>query len=454
MARTYRDELQDGETSIACYNQALDLEPNELDPFEECNQIHVALEDWAGVEQHHARMLRRLGRDGSAEIRAGLWRNLAEVYDQRLQDPEKALTAAEQVVDLRRLDIEAYSVVERLMGDRTDLDPARVRRFYRKFLAVEPRRVESLRALRRVELRDRRPDYAWWLCHRLAVEADLETDEEAFLENLRRPGLTRAERPLSEELFVQRVRHPDVDPMVERLLALVGPAVLALYAKEPRKVGVKRKSLIAPDSSLLFVRALSDLALIMGMPDAPSAHQIKGHSGLAVGPTSPPILLVGADMLSGRGHRELGFAIGRALARFRPAFMSALYIPQESLPWVIRTLIGMADPASSKPADSAGVALWKAVDENIEAVDRAELDQVARQLAQDGGDSGVDGARLSRGIESTCDRIGLLLSEDLKIAADGVPTERRADLLNYAISEDHLALREALGIAHAFEASD
>lgn len=454
MARTYRDELQDGETAIACYNQALDLEPADLDPFEECNQIHIAHEDWLGVEQHHARMLRRLGREGSAELRAGLWRNLAEVYDQRLNDSDKALTAAEQVVDLRRLDVDAYTVVERLMGDRTDLEAARVRRFHRKFLAIEPRRISSLRALRRVELRDGRPDPAWWLCHRLSVEGDLETDEEAFLENLRRPGLPRAASPLSEELFVRRLRHPDVDPSVERLLALVGPAVLHLYAKEPRKVGVRRKSAIDPDSGLLLARALTDLALIMAMPQAPAAHQIKGLSGLEVGPTSPPILLVGADMLSGRGHRELGFAIGRALARFRPAFLSALYVPDESLPWVIRTLIGMADPAASKPSDSAGVALWRAVDEQIDADDRAELDQVARQLAQDGGEGGVDAARLTRGIECTCDRVGLLLSEDLSVAYAAVPADRQADLLNYASSEDHLALREALGIAHIFEAQE
>ncbi len=451
MARIYRDELQDGETAIACYNQALDLDSSDLDPFEECNRIHVAHDDWAGAEQHHARMLRRLGRDGSAELRAGLWRNLADIYEQRLGDVDKALTAAEQVVDLRRLDPEAYRVVERLVADRTDLDAGRMRRFHRKFLAIEPRRISSLRALRRVELRDRRPDSAWWLCHRLSVEGDLETDEEAFLENLRRPGLPQAASPLSEELFVRRVRHPDVDPSVERLLALVGPALMAVYSKEPRKVGIRRKSLIAADSSLLFVRALSDLALIMGMPDAPNAHQVKSRKGLTVGSTSPPVLLVGQDMLSGKGHRELGFAIGRSLARFRPAFLAALYVPDESLPWVIRTVIGMADPAAAKPTDSAGVALWRAIDEHVPADDRRDLDQVARQLAQDGGDAGVDAARLGRGIESTCDRVGLLLSEDLQTAVDAIPEERLSDLLTFAISEDHLALREALGIAHTFD---
>ncbi len=449
MARLYRDALEDGEAAVACFGQALDFDPTLLDAFGECEELLVAEADWLALEQHHRRMLARLGRDGAAEVRAVLWRNLAELYSSRLDDPERALLAAEAVCDLAPGDRAAFALAEQLMEGRKDLDFDRVRRLHRRFLALEPRRLESVRALRRVELRAGRADAAWLLCDRLAESGDIQPDEEAYLENLRRPTLPPMARTLTDDLWHNHLLHPDAVCPVAHLLGLVGQAVLPLYAREPKRFGVKkRKTLIDPHGPLLFSRVLSDVSVALGLPEPPDAHKVRKHEGMSIAPASPPLLLVGADMLSGRSHRELAFVVARTVALFRADFLPTVYVPEETLPWLVRCIVGRYAPSLSVERDKAADSVERVLEREL--ADDAELRTVALRIAEE-GEVALDVSGYLRGIRRTCDRVGLLFSEDLAMSARQTQEAGHDDLLAFAIADDYLALREALGIAYRID---
>jgi len=447
MARLYRDDLDDVESAVACFQQSLDLDPSQVDVFGECEELLEADEDWLALEQHHRRMLARLGRSGSPKVRAALWKNLAELYRTRLEDPDQALLAAEAVCDLQPNDLSSYLLAEELMGTRDDLDPDRVRSLHRRMLGLDPERLDSIRALRRVELRVGRVDAAWLFCARLAEAGDIQPDEEAYLENLRRPGLPQVERPLTDELWFRYLIHADARTNVAHLLSLALPALLSLYARESKHFGAKKRHRIDPHGPLLFARVLLEVASSLGMPEPPSAYQSKKRQGISVAPASPPIVLVGSEMLSGRSHREIAFELARTLALFRADFLPTVYVPEETLPWLVRCIVGRYSPELAVARDPAAEAVERALERDLDQREQAELKAVALRIA-DVGESALDTGGYLHGVAATRDRVGLLFGEDLTAAIETVAAERRPGLVGFAISEEYVALRDALGIAH------
>ena len=450
MARRYRDHLEDPEAAIACFQQALDLDSSQIESFGDCEELIEASADWRALEQHHRRMLARLGREGKPNVRAALWRNLAELYRTRLDDPDRALLAAEAVCDLLPDSRDSFLLAEEIAVGRDDLDPARIRKLHRRLLALEPGRVRSVRALRRVELRAGRVDAAWLLCQRLADAGDIDAGEESYLENLRRPGLPQAARPLTDELWFRYVVHPDARTNVAHLLSLAVPALLDLYANDPKHFGAKRKHWIDPGGPLLLSRLLSELSRALGMPEPPAAYTAKRQQGLSVAAASPPIVLVGPDMLSGRAHRDLAFELARTLALFRPDFLPTVYVPEETLPWLVRCLVGRYSPDLAVTRDRTVEQVERALERDLDARGQAELKSVALRIVEV-GEAALDTGAYVSGVRSSCDRVGLLFSEDLTAAVESIPEERREDLRAWAISEEYVAVRDALGLAHRVE---
>jgi tetratricopeptide (TPR) repeat protein len=448
MARLYRDDLEDIEAAVACYHQALDFDDSLLDAFEECNVLFLAEQDWKASEEHHRRMLGRLGRDGSVVVRAALWQNLVELYEQHLGDAEGALVAAEAACELLPGDKAVHEIAAPLFEGRDDLHPDRLRRYHRQYLALRPDRVASLRALRRVELRAERLDAAWLLCARLALAGDVRPDEEAFLENTRRSGLPSVSRPLNAELWQQHIRHPGVDGALEEALALAAPALLPLYAEEPKRFKIKKRRRIAPDTPLLFARVLKDNSVALGLDQGLDAYHIKGRTSVEAAPTLPLALLVGPDMLSGKSHHELAFAVSRTLARLRPGFVITIYVPPETMPWLIRCILGEFVPSVGPKPDAASDAVHAALASGLGSAARTRLAEAAREFVTDTGTTDQAIQTYLDGVDATCDRVGLLFCEDPGVAVRLVPEERQAELLAFSISEDHITLRNALGIAY------
>ena len=55
-----RDELKDVEGALARFNEALDLDPTQLKPFEAINKLLTQMKDWKNLERAFRKMLHRL----------------------------------------------------------------------------------------------------------------------------------------------------------------------------------------------------------------------------------------------------------------------------------------------------------------------------------------------------------------------------------------------------------
>jgi hypothetical protein len=259
--------------------------------------------------------------------------------------------------------------------------------------------------------------------------------------------------------WLDELSHPSLSVVTSHLLSLVTPAALVGRAatlqrdkKLPQVTEAERQDVAK--STVTAVRALGWAATVLGMP-APNVFADTARDvGYAHVPALPPWSLLGRRVLSGCTPREHAFLAGRHLTYYRAEFFARVLFPDvaelETL-FLAALLIGNPALPLAEHSRSRVQPLVEAISPLLDPRQTDELRRQFKAFAAEGGRTNL--MHWGEGVDKTATRAGLLLCDDLAVAARSLEREEGpngpllTDLLAFSVSAQYGALRQHLEIA-------
>ncbi len=425
--------------------RAVELEPARAEALALLEKHMLARGEVRHLERLYKRLLYKVsGQAGSKPTAAraaelALWMRLATLYDRHLDDATGAANALAQA--------------QRLGGEVTLPRPA---------AAAAPLSTEPLRAagahwqtnlsdtagVKLVNLAEEtgEADVAYLTAATMVALEIADAETIARYEQARPRELRRTRVKLASSHWAQ-LRHPDDSLEIGELVELLAPAIHALAPMTPRDLDLDDTQLVADaDLPAPFARLRGELAEQLGVDVAPVyARSELGHQ-IHVGALAAPVLLAGDDALTAPERPALAFALGRATTLLWPGRAVGSSRPARVLKAAV--LAAFRDSSNSTvgaddPQAPAAAAAFAALERDRRRAARgAVLRLVAREPA-------LNLSKWARALARTADRAGLLLAGDVPVALAGARAAGAdgADLIAFATSDAHRALRAALGLA-------
>ena len=469
----YRDELNQDLQAVTYFNRTLDANINELKAFEAIDRILTAMKDWRELERNYRKMIKRvydLDEGQFDDTKFLLWYGLAEIYRTRLTEWDSAISAFQQASSLRPKDPRMHRILADLFVRSGDQDDAAIGEFktlinmppdpsdpYARGGNLHERNAEFYHSLFKLYLKTKRYDEAWCICNVMCYLRIATDEEKQFNERYLGPSLVQAQGRLTPDTW-KMVYHPDENLRIGNVLNVIQAYCRDLFAYDLKKTwSLKKKDELDQNADFLFCKMYRYLAQVIGVVPAPKLFLKRDQAlGMINGNIDPPGFIVGADMMQGRGQRELGFIIARQLALATPIhYLGGLRLPTENLRFLVMGAIQAATNAAT--ADSNLDAVIKAIHKMPPPV-KVDLGKILKPIIE--GTVEVNMSRWLKAIDNTSNRVGLLLCGDVEVAMSAIkndPTpiskltipEKEAELLQFAISEEFFQVRARLGLSIA-----
>lgn len=442
-----RAALAAGDEAIARQHleRAVGLEPDQPDVVEALLGLFAKGTDGdaPNVEKLCRRAISALG-ERAPRLRRRLWDELLRLYEGSLADPLNARLALEEQA---RLDPSDEQVKDRLTKQAVD----DVRHFPERMAGLvaawgrSPHDASAAEALVSLALRAGRHDVA-----ALVAAA-------ATLRGVASPGLTR----LAAEGRPRLVRRP-VTALAGEYLRLLGrsevharlEALFETLAQEGivpsfglTDLGIEPSAVLASDAlPPVFARVFAHVARSFGV-EAPS--RVGLHPVLAsdarLAHTGPPMLFVGPGLLEVDDAVAMTFRLGRALFLAPGGRLVGSTRREDEL----RSYLHALRSGSVDPADPEEI---KAIKRRVAALHPDRQDVIA-ELVRPLDAASTDLVGWQRALAAQATRAGLVLCADLVAAGGAVAAEEGPEaleqLIEFALSVEHLELRERLDLAPA-----
>jgi hypothetical protein len=381
---------------------------------ERIEAMHRQRQDFAGLAEHCARLLERLGGEGDPLRRARVWSVLAEAAT-GLRDREGTIAALEVVARLDPSERESRRRLAALYLQAGAQAADKAIAAQHELLRVDPTHVPAYRAL--VALYERTGQLARAeACERAArVIATRDTANGSRRDWAPAPVL--ATRPLGSTDW-GLLRHPDENRFISTLAALVGP-LLTATAAVPLDRARRGPGVPVPRNDMRpFVQATNQVARILGLPvpelfvyDQQTAPMrvVWGSVKEAV----RPLVVVGLPLLGdARRTADLVPAVALDLVQLRPERNARVLIHDPNvLAGLMRAVIALAydeEPEADARVTAAALKRW------LQPVVLDQLSVVGRRLREDGRDLVRLAASWLRAADLTAARFALVMSGDLE----------------------------------------
>lgn len=442
------------------YQTALDNDPSLERAFQGLVRCLGQKQDWDALADAYRDHLKRIEASWPPEQRAKLWDALGEVLLHRLDARGEAIEALEQAQQLEQSDRRRTEQLAELYGSEPKRYAQKAAHAHRALLAMSPYRIESYQALRRLYTELKRPDEAWCACQTLRALGMADPDEEAFFKKHRAKTPAAAQEFLTEELWFNHLIHPEQDPLLTGIFAIITPAVAGVRSQALSQFGVdasqKRNAETDPAQMaqmLHYAAAVSQIKL----PDV--YYRDNDPGGLSVMFSNPPAIGIGKGALGGGPAQALAFVAARHLSYFRPGHYLRHLVPTGSglRQWLLAA-IKTATPHFPIPADMQGTIDQhrKAFEKHIGGPEHDKLGSLVQKLLAAAPE--LDMKKWVAAVDLTADRLGFVLANDLEIAAAVVKAspedaagvnqkDRLKELYLYSVSDEYVQLRHKLGIA-------
>ncbi|MCL2778323.1 MAG: hypothetical protein FWD73_09990 [Polyangiaceae bacterium] len=416
----------------------------------------------AAYEARHRVVIRDLSADERAPVSIS---PLEPATDQRTLALQRRVAFLEaRVHDLERELEDARSSVAvevdfsdvSARRDVPDDDPAELARRVRH----DPRDDVSLHALFRLAKKTGDVDRQWCVAQCLTFLGAANAEEAALFAKHKESVLIRPTASVTQDAWRRLLFHPEQEPLVGEIFAVVVSAVLLgrLSALRRDKQLVKLDAAKKQDPStttLHAVRSLHWAAAILGMP-SPPLYADADYSGLVeMVPGVPPSSRIGAEALAGRSAAELAFVAGRHLAGYREEHFVKLLVPSaRGLEDVFLAALSIGNPGlpMSAPIKQLVIPIAQAIEPILDAVAVDRLRGHFLRFVEEGGRTNLQ--RWSDAVTRTSARAGLLLANDLKAAHavfaledEAHANEKMDDLISFVVSDRYAKLRKQIGIA-------
>ncbi len=468
-----RDELQQELKAVEYFNKALDANVNELVAFEAVDRILTSMRDWRALERSYRKMIKRVFDNDEGQFtdtKYLLWYGLGEIYRTRLMEWDNAIQAFLQASAAKPGDSKMHRILADLYIRIGGQDHMAINEFktlidmplnpadpYASSNSVHERNAEFYHSLFKLYLKTKSFDKAWGVCNVMTYLRVASEDELQFNERYLGNSLVQANGRLTPERW-KKLYHPDENLRIGNVFHIIQSYCRDLFAYDLKRTWqLKKRDELDINADFLFCKMYRYLAQVIGVVPAPKIYFKKDQAlGMLNGNLDPAGFIVGADMMQGRGQRELAFVIARQLGLATSVhYMAGLRLPSDTLRTLLLGAIRAATFRQGENLEPALEPIVKAVLKMPPPV-KIDLEKIMRPIVE--GRVEVNTSKWLKAVDHTANRLGLLLCGDVKTAMtaiknDAAPIskltipEKEAELLRYAISEEYFELRAALEVA-------
>ncbi len=453
-----RDELKDIDGALARFNEALDLDPTQLKPFESVNKLLTQMKDWKNLERAFRKMLHRLMAtpDPDKELQFNLWHNLGVIYRDRLKQFEGAAQAFKMASDVKPDDEVEHQILAELYGRLPSKFNEAVTE-YEYLLRKNPMAPESYQALYKLYFENRDYDKAWCLARTLTYLKKADRDQAQFFEQYKVASGNPSAR-LSAQHWLSDLYHPDQDKEVSMVFrALCGPLFDSKYSGlTDKSVNLhKHKAVDLTKETASFAQAFA-LALQVLSPDVRPRLFLRGDlpQGVTAVLAQQPASVCGSLLLRGHKPKELQFAAAHHLAYHRAEHYIRIILPssQELKGALLVAMRSIGEGTADAGIDKA----WEVLRAKMQPSQVEELAKASKIFVKRGARTDVK--RFVQTVELTACRAGFLVCNDLEASIsmltqldsagpdDLSPNEKTKELILFSVSQEYFRLREAIGI--------
>ncbi len=452
-------EIGDQQTGLSVFAQVMELDPSLTKALEESIAIYREQGDFESAERLLKEKMRAASHAKDTARLLEAFTSLGELYRDDMNRPDDAVDAFEAAHTIdpdnrRRLD-----VLGQLYASHAHTYFDKAIAAYTNILEHDPYRADAYTALRKLYTERKNPDGAWLLCQALSVLKLAAPDEERFFKRMRSEDPAYAQEVVTAEDWARFLTHPEQDPLLTDIFAIIEPAVVVSRGYDFEQLGYDPRNTISPEHHNYPVgQTLHYAAGVLDMPTPPTFENTNDPGGLVFLDTKVPSISMGLGVLNAHlPPQMLAFICGHHLTYYRPGhFLRQLVGTGTGLKSWLFAAIKIISPTFPVAPDLEG-----AVSEAITTLQatltphaKDELARAVSKLLQ--ASSALDLKKWVTAVDYTADRVGLVLAHDLETAvevvqgsegdAPGASQRRLKELVLFAISPHYLQLRERLGI--------
>ncbi|MCC6809135.1 MAG: hypothetical protein IT381_17030 [Deltaproteobacteria bacterium] len=453
----YQKDIKDLNRSLKYYNAALDADPAQAAAFEAIEKMLGDLQQWKMLEENYRAMIARLPAT-ARKAKAALFRTLAELYKQVLKEQDNATTAYEVVVKLDPGNQQDALTLAALYGEKPELRPKAIG-MQQEIMRNAQNPVLALHELRKLYQADKKFDKVYCVCQALLYLKSANDEEKKIFEYLKKGVPAKAQKPLTEAIVKEHLLHPNLKGGIGDLAAGLYKSAPDMFTKTAKDLDLKKKDLIDVKSSqLFFVNILKYVQGALAAPMVDVYRRSGSMQELELVNARPPAVAAGEEnpVFKESSHKILCYHIARNLTFARPELFLARIYPGDQLRDLLAAFVAMFNPKAGTLGNQAEVTAWVEV---LQQIPEASLRRIKDLAIGAYNDMKAGLLKIfAEAAEHTAYRAALLMSGDLEVAArataeaaDGAarvaPQERVKELVLFSVSEQHFALREALGLA-------
>ncbi|HTM44487.1 MAG TPA: hypothetical protein VL137_06000, partial [Polyangiaceae bacterium] len=409
------------------------------------------------VEQLLAQNLERAQASGSNEELLNSFLALGSLYQNDLKQIPAAIDAFEAAHTLEPNSDVCIRALTELYATSSELYSERGIALHLSRVHHDPFQAEPYKQLRRLYTEQRRADAAWCLCQVLNALGLSSPDEDQFYERLKSEGPAALQEPLSNDDW-QALIHPDTDQLITAIFSALEGIVIAGRAQSLEALGFAPETAVDTsdsEGSVAHVVVYTAQALGFGVPyvfDGP--HLTEAVVPL---PADVPAVALGLPLLDASASAQASvFVAARALCLLQPGFRLRHLLTSGTVlkAWLLAA-VKFNSPAFPVPAELVGPVsdALAAIQQQLPPTAKDDLTRLVAKLIQ--GASELNLKKWIAAIDFTIDRVGFLLSNDLKVATESIaqanaaemaPSQdaRLRELIFFAVSETYFDLRKRL----------
>jgi tetratricopeptide (TPR) repeat protein len=453
-------QLKDLAEAATLYERVFEADQTNDKALDEALRIRKEQTDHAGSERLLKMKIERCKQTGDKPGQIAALDALGEVYHRHLSMVDEAIEAYEGAQALDPENRDRNEILANIYAS----DPSRFLdkavRAQGAILKRNPYRAESFKLLRKLYTQSKRADAAWCMCQVLANLNLAEPDEERFFKRHKSETAAPAQSVLTADDWLNLLRHPDRDPLLTAIFAVIEPAIVASRGVTLESEGYHPGYAVdVTQDEYPMSQTIYYACGVLGMEVPLVFHNRELEAGLAYVHANPRALVLGRAALE-HGDippQALAFVAAQKLAFMRPG----MYVRQVVATgtglkaWLFGAIktISPNFPVATElegPVQQAMAAL-----KTLHPTAKEQLASLVARLLQSG--AAIDLKKWIASCDLTADRAGLLLAHDLEVGlalikasedtSVSVPSkDRQKEAILFATSEDYFELRQKLGV--------
>jgi tetratricopeptide (TPR) repeat protein len=453
-----RRELDDA-LMLRALDAALEIAPGRRDILEAIASHLAERRDWERLASIYERALEDCR---AIEVepgrRAELWFELGRLRETRLERQEAALEAYRDATELSPRSPDYHEAAAELAASSAIEDDDLAEHHWHALLELEPERIDVLNELGGLHLQSESIDAALWHYHTCeAVEGTVDERGRQLLNHFATGMYNSADGVLDDALRREHLYPSSLDLAINEVFRLLFPVLYEWTSEFRSEYGLGADDQVDLDDPLAFNNIYRDVATSLGWPEPPDLWHDPSRRGLAQGALDEPIVIAGDDLFGSGDERRIAFAVAKTLVLLeQPFYLIGIRSFADLQAFFMLALQLVHPDIEGLERDEAMADAYREMEQSIVGERRERLDE-AIDAATDADDE-IDLGRWYEAVEDTANRVGLLFAGELNVArthleeADETFSQRSVDqrfraLADYARSDDHLALREALGLS-------